>query len=479
MSSSQSESSQLISQCAKLGRLLRRLTASNLSHQDLTLLLEQFDFDAFRSPEVHVRKLSSVYVSTLLHLLFTAPKSEAIFDSSPMLVRTPLLCRGLFIYLSPSPLGAEPQVEQRFLSSHLSKRDGVLFNYAVAAVSKQEQQLVLGVGLCKVLESLGSARILDFLPDPTDTCIFVYSQQGSQLQVPCLEFVHVEQLGSEAGEGPRSVELAALFTSHIKDIFSQSAARLSLFSVHSRPLTPKQLSHQPKSVPSSDQLPSEKYTGSVCADKTPGLTSRSSSKRTPKFQIRLSAGLPSNPKSRDSSSVCRAAFVQQLPERETSIKPKPAFFVQLRAKLRPSREPKADHSAVLFEPSTVNPLSFQPFKESTGHLQPKSSPTILISTKKEPLANAPFKSTKLRPHRSAAHTQCLPGLPRQHKPDQTLSDSRRPGASVGRISLLRPNMSRPAAIDSLPMSAQSSARQGSKSSQTRSATSPIRTRKRS
>jgi len=460
-------------QCSKLLRLLRHLTTCKPSHQDLTQLLQQFDFAAFRSPDAALRKLSSVYVSTLLHLLFTCPKSEAILETCSIRVVTPLLCRGLFVYLSPSPSGAESLIEQKFVSSHLSKREAVLFNYAVAAVSQQSQQLVLGVGISKVLESLGSARFLDFLPDPIDTCLFVYAQQGSQLQVPSLQFVSLEESGAASEEDLRCTELTLSLTSHIKDIFSPKTPRLSTFSPQSRPLSPMKLSIQPLTVPSSDQMVSEKYTGSVRADHTPELTSRSSSKRNQKFLIRRSAGLPSNLRIRESSRVCRAAQAQQPLQPDTPAKQKPAFFIQLHAKHRPSLDQNTERSALLLEPSTFNPFSFQLLKDSASHLLPKSSPTIFISKKKDPQATAHPTSVKPRLHRSVANSQCLRGLSTHLESDHTFI-SRHPIAPAARKSKLRPILSRPAANDSPVKSTLPSARPYSKPSQQRSATSPIR-----
>lgn len=187
MSSSVDAEERLASQCTELRRKMQELLrASPMGRDQVLQLIDAFDFGLVRAELASERKLACLMASFLLHLLLTVPNCEQVTAQTLVLLRGPFAAKGSFIYLS-DPAATDRSAEKTFLGSQLALRDGVLFNYCVPSPAKKAP-LVLGVCLGRVLQNLGSPRFLECLPDPRTTCVFLFTQQGSQSSILSIQF---------------------------------------------------------------------------------------------------------------------------------------------------------------------------------------------------------------------------------------------------------------------------------------------------
>ena len=189
----------LTSQCAQFVKYLNILRLQKRPTVDeVVQMLEDFEYDCLKSSCGLLRKLSTIYLTFLMYLIIS--DEESPLEEILVQAEVPFKSRGKFIYISlgqdedrqyHQSMGQRNQkladLEKKFLTSQLLKREGVLYNYE-ASIMRADRTgiedtphpyLLFGVCLNRVLENLTDNKFLECLPDPESTCIFVYCFQGS------------------------------------------------------------------------------------------------------------------------------------------------------------------------------------------------------------------------------------------------------------------------------------------------------------
>ena len=201
----------LLDKCKEIQKELKNLLSNDqLGHSELALLFKTFDYRLLRSDQESSRKLAGLYVSALFHKIFTRrshfEEVASIFEAQ-VEFKTPFFCRGQFIYISTPESGSNFSFEQQYVSSPVGRQEKILFSYYVPLASPQKAQnndqrtaspeksslRFIGVCIDRLLHNIASPWFLDCLPDPQNTCIFIYSMQGTQVPSQCIRFVQTNE----------------------------------------------------------------------------------------------------------------------------------------------------------------------------------------------------------------------------------------------------------------------------------------------
>jgi hypothetical protein len=186
-----SSATSLEGRCLALKKCIQEyLKKDKVDHRELVELANSFDYSLVRSKSAETRKLAALFVGFILHLLHAKSpvgNKYGFFDS--LEVSGPFISKGSFIYLSFNE-ETDFSFTQKFVNSTLSKQDDILFNYAVKR-SNDQRVLLLGVCVHRTLQILSQPNLLDCLPDPQTTCIFINSKQGGMLPFLNLELHHL------------------------------------------------------------------------------------------------------------------------------------------------------------------------------------------------------------------------------------------------------------------------------------------------
>lgn len=179
---------------------------------DILRSLESFDHSLLLSNDKFTRKLAAFVTSFLLNQLHTAILSRAANHHERM-----KSCAGPFvrvdqlIYIS-FDCQIDTSSSTRYKFSSLSKQEGLFMNY-VTERNHGKTPLILGVCFLRVLEILTNHRLVDCLPDPKESIVFVDTKQ-SQLDLHSLkiDFVHtnIDQWQTHYSSLPESPDLPLL-----------------------------------------------------------------------------------------------------------------------------------------------------------------------------------------------------------------------------------------------------------------------------
>ena len=150
---------------------------------DLQELVNTFNFGLIASDSPLDRKLALVFGSLVLNQIFKLPFSESL----SVLLRGPFLARGHLIFLSFESRDEQVYSTLEKKTALVSKnnavqanQDNILFHYVITSV-KGDKTLNLGVTVERVYEMLTKPLLMECLPDPKTTHIYVNMRQGGKV----------------------------------------------------------------------------------------------------------------------------------------------------------------------------------------------------------------------------------------------------------------------------------------------------------
>lgn len=186
-----SDASSLEGRCLALKKCIQDyLKKDQVEFKELIELANSFDYSLLRSKSVETRKLAVLFIAFILHLLHVkTPVSSKYGFFDCLEISGPFFCKGSFIYLTFDH-ETDVSFSHKFMNSTLSKQDDILFNYAVKR-SNDKRILLLGVCVDRTLQILSQPNLLDCLPDPKTTCIFINTKQVGKLPFLSLELNHL------------------------------------------------------------------------------------------------------------------------------------------------------------------------------------------------------------------------------------------------------------------------------------------------
>lgn len=186
-----SDAASLEIRCQALKKCIQEyLKKDQVEYKELVELANSFDYSLLKSKRVETRKLAVLFIAFILHLLHVKPpvtNKYGFFDC--LEITGPFLSKGSFIYIT-FDCETDVSFSHKFMNSTLYKQDDILFNYAVKR-SNDKKVLLLGVCVDRTLQILSQPNLLDCLPDPQTTCIFVNTKQVGKLPFLSLELNHL------------------------------------------------------------------------------------------------------------------------------------------------------------------------------------------------------------------------------------------------------------------------------------------------
>ncbi len=180
MSSSDHEDGVTASQCIAVKGTILQLLNNPLTSEDALHLIDCFDFSLLKSTCATIRRLAATVSMFLLCLLADTPSKARHLHR---VVCGPFLSRGRIVHLSTNPLisfSKEKMYLDVLSQLELPAGDKTLFFFEAAPVRRQQSfnRFSLGcIAVRQLLRSLDSSTLVQSLPDPQETPMFVYLEE--------------------------------------------------------------------------------------------------------------------------------------------------------------------------------------------------------------------------------------------------------------------------------------------------------------
>lgn len=165
------------------------------NRSELQELINCFNFGLIASDSPLDRKLALVFGSLILNQIFKLPFSESL----SILLRGPFLARGHLIFLSFEARDEQVYANLEKKTALVSKsntvhanQDNILFHYVITSV-KGDKMLNLGVSIERVYEMLTKPLLIECLPDPKTTHIYVNMRQCGKVVSKNIVIEHLNQ----------------------------------------------------------------------------------------------------------------------------------------------------------------------------------------------------------------------------------------------------------------------------------------------